>query len=448
MIVRRSKLAALATIPLAAFAPAATLPAQALVNDPAADATAQDTQSGTALAIVPPSTVVAVFNDSGSFLGNPQQHFTGYARSVDGGQVFADLGRLPDTANGDTGYPVIARNFATGRIFLATLPFNSSNVIPVFRSDDGGASWQGPANAFNVGTMDRHWLAVDNAPGVGQGIVYLFARDFAGGGGMRLARSIDNGLTFSNIQLLSTTGVLANVTVGPDHTVYVFWLDGTTQRVRVSTDFGATFTLPVTVATLTSAPPFGDLGIGFRTSGQLQAVATAAPGSVVATWADRGTAAGDRADVFFATSSDYGATWSAPARVNDDSTSRDQAVPTIAATPDRTRLAIGWYDRRNDPANALLEYRVRIGVQSGGGVVFQPSVAVSNGSFAAVRAQDPIVNANYFVDYDQAAADDAFFYFAWADTRLASAAHASQPDVRLARVAAPPVPPLFANGFE
>jgi hypothetical protein len=422
--------------------------AQALVNDPAADTTAQDTQSGTALAVVPPTTVLAVFNDSGSFVGTPQQHFTGYARSTDGGQSFADLGRLPDTANGDVGYPVLARNASNGRIFLATLGFASQAVIPVFRSDDGGATWQGPATAFNTGVMDRHWIAVDNAPGVGQGLVYLFARDFGTGGGMRLARSSDNGVTFSNVQSFTSNGTLANVTVGPDHTLYVFWLEGTLLRVRVSGDFGATLTLPVTVATIASTGQLGDLGIGFRTAALPQAVATATPGTVVVAWADRGTAMGDRADVFHVVSTDFGATWSAPARVNDDATTRDQAVPTIAITADRTRLAIGWYDRRNDPANVLLEYRVRVATVAGGNVAFAPSIPVSGGSFPPVRGQDPIVNANYFVDYDQATADDAFFYFAWADTRLASATHAQQPDVRLARVAAPPAPPLFADGFE
>lgn len=423
--------------------------AEALVNDPAADATTQDTQSGASVLPIPPSTVLVVFNDSGSFVGAPQQHVTGYARSTDGGQTFADLGRLPDTPNGDLGYPVLARNAATGRIFLATLGFATQAVVPVFRSDDGGLTWQGPATAFNVGQMDRHWIAVDNAPGVGQGLVYLFARDFAAGGGMRLARSNDNGVSFSNIQLLASgVGTLANVAIGPDHTVYAFWLEGTLLRVRVSGDFGATFTLPVTVATLTSTGVAGDLGLGFSTTATPQAVATATPGHVVLAWADRGAAMGDRADIYYATSSDFGATWSARARVNDDATTRDQAVPTIAITPDRTRLAIGWYDRRNDPANALFEYRARTATVTGDTVTFAPSVPVSSGAFPVVLAQDPLVRPNYFVDYDQAAADDAFFHFAWADTRLASATHAQQPDVRLERVAAPPVPPLFADGFE
>lgn len=423
--------------------------AEALVNDPAADATAQDTQSGAAVLSIPPSSVLVVYNDSGSYAPPGSPHFGGFARSTDGGQAFADLGKLPDTANGDAGYPVLARNAATGRVFLATLPLNVSSVIPVFRSDDGGQTWQGPANAFNTGNLDRHWIAVDNAPGVGQGTLYVLARDFNAGGGMRFARSIDGGATFqpSSI-LLPGAGQLAHLVVGPDHTVYAFWLDtGNVFKVRASGDFGTTFSLPTVVTTLASTAVNGDLGVGFRTTGQLQAVATATPGMVVAVWAGRGTTP-DRADILYSIGTNFGTSWTTPARVNDDATTNDQVVPTIAITPDGTRLIVAWYDRRNDAANALLEYRARIATVSGTSLAFGASFAVSTGAFAAVRGQDPIVNASYFVDYDQAGADDAYFHLAWADTRLASAAHAQQPDIRFARIAAPPAPPLFANGFE
>ena len=423
--------------------------AEALVNDPAADAAAQDTQSGAAVLPIPPSSVLVVFNDSGTFALPGSPHFTGFARSADGGQTFADLGRLPDSANGDVGYPVLARNLTSGRVFLATLPFASSTVIPVFRSDDGGQTWQGPANAFNVGNMDRHWIAIDNAPGIGQGVLYVLARDFAAGGGMRIARSIDAGVSFQSSSLLTpNTGQLANLVVGPDHTVYAFWLDtGNVFRIRASGDFGTTFSLPTPVTTLASTALNGDLGVGFRTTGQLQAVATATTGMVVAVWADRG-AAPDRADIRYAVGTNFGTTWSTPIRVNDDATSNDQVVPTIAITPDGTRLIVAWYDRRNDAANSLLEYRARIATVSGTSVTFGASFTVSSGSFQAISAQDPSISPSYFVDYDAASADDDFFYLSWADTRLASATHAQQPDVRFARIAAPPPPPLFANGFE
>src|SRR5438309_516117 len=86
-------------------------PVNVLVNNPAADTTSQDTQSETSsVSFINASgqqVVVVGFNDSGSFdpSFNPPFHFTGYARSTDGGATFTDLGVLPASANGDAGDP-------------------------------------------------------------------------------------------------------------------------------------------------------------------------------------------------------------------------------------------------------------------------------------------------------------------------------------------------------
>ncbi len=68
---------------------------QTLVNNPAADATAQDTQSETALVLGSGSNVIAGFNDSGSYLGGAS-HFTGWSTSTDAG---ASLDRWRVIAN-------------------------------------------------------------------------------------------------------------------------------------------------------------------------------------------------------------------------------------------------------------------------------------------------------------------------------------------------------------
>src|SRR5207248_8424648 len=102
-----------------------------LVNDPAADNTAQDTQSETCL-LVFGNTVLSAFNDSGSNAVNSTK-FTGYARSTDGGQTFTDLGALPTNTNGDGGDPVLARDNVSGTIYLATLSKGSANVIQLFK---------------------------------------------------------------------------------------------------------------------------------------------------------------------------------------------------------------------------------------------------------------------------------------------------------------------------
>ncbi|MBL8113543.1 MAG: hypothetical protein JNK60_11695, partial [Acidobacteria bacterium] len=100
------------TTPLAAvppFAPAASV-TSVLVNAPAADATAQDTQSTTALVLgATASTVVVAFNDTGSFTVGGNQA-TGWARSTDGGATFLDRGTLPASAGGDGGNPSLVRS--------------------------------------------------------------------------------------------------------------------------------------------------------------------------------------------------------------------------------------------------------------------------------------------------------------------------------------------------
>src|SRR5439155_20687427 len=107
----------------------------------------------------------------------------------------------------------------------------------------------------------------------------------------------------------------------------VFYLtSGATQTIqmRKSTDLGVTFGAAVTVATLRTTGSNGDLGLTvsssnstvFRTNAFPQAVVTA--GGIYVTYNDRGTAAGDKADVFLVQSSNGGARWSSPTKVNDD----------------------------------------------------------------------------------------------------------------------------------
>src|SRR5262249_1088475 len=132
--------------------------------------------------------------------------------------------------NGDVGDPVLARDNATGRIYFATLQFSGSGM-DVFHSDDNGVTWSLPAQGApgKNGFQDKEWIAVDNNPGAGQGNVYEVERDFGTGNGVYFYRSTDNGNTFGpNGGTLITSGAQGGyVTVGPDHSVYAFWYNGT-----------------------------------------------------------------------------------------------------------------------------------------------------------------------------------------------------------------------------
>jgi hypothetical protein len=414
-----------------------------LVNDPARDTTTNDTQSETST-IAFGNTVLTAFNDSGSHALNSTK-FTGWSRSTDGGATFTDMGELPTNTNGDAGDPVLVRDNVSAAVYLATLSLGLPNVVQVFKSTDGGATFGVPVNAcpgFTGGDLDKDWMAVDNAAGAGQGTVYLVIRDFGSNNGIRLTKSTNGGATWgpsNGTAIVSGDTVQgAWVAVGPDHAVYVFWYDGASPQhiyVRKSTDQGNTFGPTITVATLATTGIDGDLGLGFRTNAFPQAVVNPInPNFLYATYADKGSSP-DRCNIYFTQSLDGGSTWSTPVKVNDDATTRDQWQPALAIKPNGSQLFIGWYDRRNDPGNSLIDTYGAIAAISGPTVTFRPNVKITTASFPAVYNVDPAIASDYMGDYDSASGDNTYFYYTWGDNRDNSLARSSkQANVRFARI--------------
>src|SRR5437868_8189256 len=117
------------------------------VNNPAADLTAQDTQSETTVVHLNGTNIIAAFNDSGSYTGGGN-HFTGFARSGNNGLSWTDGGILPARAGGDAGDPVLTYHSASNSVYFATLGFSIVNTIQIFKSTDSGHTWAAPVNAF------------------------------------------------------------------------------------------------------------------------------------------------------------------------------------------------------------------------------------------------------------------------------------------------------------
>ncbi|MCW5552465.1 MAG: hypothetical protein KIS67_09965 [Verrucomicrobiae bacterium] len=95
-------------------------------------------------------------------------------------------------------------------------------------------------------------------------------------------------------------------------------------------------------------------------------------------YADRGTNANDKADVFFTGSTDGGTNWISPLRVSTDSTTNDQRMPVLTVEPDGTQLFMAWYDRRNDTNNSLIDVYGRFGTTAANGSVSFGSEFVSS----------------------------------------------------------------------
>jgi hypothetical protein len=453
--------------------------ANVLVNNPATDTSAQDTQSETAIVLGAGSKIVVAYNDTGltsaAFPG-----WAGFSMSANGGATFADQGSL----NHSLADPVLARSSKTGTIFLSTIGLDSQSVNPappppllavgeeqvsVFRSTNNGAAFHDPVNGTpgflaNVDYMDKPWIAVDNFPGPGYGNVYLVAdhaQQLVSGGpvtyDMPLTRSTDDGLTWvpNGGTLLTSSSepgdfLGPNVTVGPDHAVYVSWWEYGKETwpfqphivMRKSVDQGVTFGDPVTVTALKTYYLNGDLFLtdssgnySFQSNALPQAAVNPVTGDIYVAYDDWGNAKGtDRGNVYFTESTDGGKKWSKPVQVNDDQTTNDQWFPALAVTPDGSHVGLFWYDRRLDPADNLIDRFGAIGTVSGHTVTFGANFRITDVSFPPAFGQDPVIKPTYMGDYDMAAADNNYFYTTWGDNRLADAFFANQPDVRFAKI--------------
>ena len=419
-----------------------------LVNNPGEDGTSrQDTQSETTL-VLDGSTVLAAFNDSTLYNGNSSPHFTGMSRSDDTGMTFLDLGGLLSIPGGDGGDPVLARDEVSGRVYLAALSLSNSSSLPIFRSDDDFHTYLSTTVITKAGaSVDKEWMAVDNASGPGQGNVYVVYRDFGSGNGVYFFRSTDQGATFgptNGVQIVSAGGGNVQgpwVTVGPDHAVYAFWYDATSStqsiKMRKSTDQGVSFGPAITVTTLRTTGTNGDLSLGggFRSNAFAQALVNPQdPNQVYVVYDDKG-AGTDKGDVYFRQSNDGGMTWSVATDVVDDTTGRDQWQPALAVLPNGADLGVFWYDRRLDPADSLIDRFGAIGVIAGGKVTFSPNFRITDTSFPVAHGQDPVVNPVYMGDYDQAVADNTGFDLTWGDNRSPSRGHSgNNADVRFVHI--------------
>ena len=395
------------------------MPANIRVNNPSEDIGFgnQTTQSEPSIAVHHKKVVVA-YNDS-----TKTPNYTGYSNSPQGGHVFHDRGGLPGNQSGDN---VLAAN-RHGTFYYATLstdPAGNSSV-GVSKSTDGGVTFTPPVNASTTANgpaffQDKEWLTVDNSGEASDGNVYLAWTKFGPVGEQILfARSTDGGNTWSAPLALSGIGNPqgAMPAVGPEGELYVCWLDRGTSQILIqkSTDAGLTFANPVTgggaVQTIVQIP--GTMNGNIRANSFPSMAVDQEHGRIYITYAARVGA--DQGNVFLTVSHDHGKTWSAPVRVNDDSTQTDQWMPSVAVT-DEGIVGVMFYDRRNDPV-ANLNIDVYLAISTNHGRTFHPNQRITTTSFPPAVNFDPAIAWNYMGDYNQMVADREKFYMAWGDNR-------------------------------
>ena len=316
-----------------------------------------------------------------------------------------------------------------GNLFYIQLFQNGSTYgICVNRSTNGGLSWVG-ANQItgnNSALQDKEWITADQTGGPYSNNLYVGWKDFSVYPYyMKFSRSTDHGVTWSS-PIPFNGGQGAYVAVGPNGniqggSVYFACLGISVAR---STDGGATFGGQVSVASPSGPGVICDqrntVKNCIRTDAMPRMAAdnsyTSTRGNVYVVYADNPPGP-DNADIYLCRSTDYGQTWSARLRVNDDNTTTDQWMPSI--TVDKMgRVFVTWYDSREDPTNNLLT-RLWGAVSTDGGQTFGPNFAISDTLMNPnnMAQGQGTGQANYIGDYIGCSAINRAGYAAWMDAR-------------------------------
>jgi hypothetical protein len=271
--------------------------------------------------------------------------------------------------------------------------------MAVARSTDGGQtypttsffSFQSGSNHFN----DKPMITADtNLKSPFRDNLYV-AWDAASGGstggGIRLARSTDNGTSFTTTRVDNPggpgKGIGAVPFVGPNGEVYVAWNDfsnsGNSIAFNRSFDGGVTWGQQNVVAT--KNVPFEILLPAESFRGALiypacDADRSSGPhrGRLYCSWLDE-TSAGF-GDIFFSFSDDQGSTWSMPTTVPDP-LPVDRFNHWISVDSVTGDVNLSFYDTRNDTTGQRFQTDVYFTQSKDGGATFlSPNVRVTTAS--------------------------------------------------------------------
>jgi hypothetical protein len=248
-------------------------------------------------------------------------------------------------------------------IFLATTKdFRAWDTHVVFGGAPGSANLELTRPVLALDAKGRGlWLAWTAAVGVGAPGLPVGV----GGQAVMVARSTDGGATWSPPVTVASTSAPAvlsgapTLAVRPDGSLLLAWIaaapDGSDSTIlsAVSTDGGQTFGQPVTVAGIVPVPsplPNSKFRVANFLDLRLDAGTGAHKGSAYLAWNDFATGT---SKILVAASRDGGATWGKPVMVQAQGTKNQQFLPALSVTATGD-VDVLFYDRRGDPQDKLI----------------------------------------------------------------------------------------------
>jgi hypothetical protein len=326
--------------------------------------------------------------------------------------------------------------------FFNYLSWNGiSFQVKVQKSTNGGSTWSAGVQIPSVGDPDKNHMIADPTGSSYSNNLYVAYTDFTffPGSPIKASRSTNGGASFTtplNISMGVTShfsqGV--NLSVGPAGEVYAVWAvyddwndndpntwDEEAIGFAKSTNGGLTWETPSRIREIegirgwwTHKNPTGEpIRVNSFPSMAIDRSGGPFHGHMYLVWANKGTGV-DKADIHLSKSTNGGATWSVPARVNNDNTTYDQWMPWISVSP-LGRITVAFLDSRNDnthPVNQATE--TWIAQSTDGGNSFE-NLRVSDVSF--IPSPIPNTATGYMGDYIGVTTKPGSAYTCWTDNR-------------------------------
>lgn len=319
-----------------------------------------------------PAVLLAVFQEGRQVNGGSTD--VGYAVSSDGGITWRhglapQLTLITGGPYSRASDPVAAIDL-NGTLFLNSLgivgnPSASFDVL-INRSLDGGATWSAPIKIFTgTGTRiqpDKNWIAVNDHPGAPRvnrlAVTFTnFTTNAAGqatGSNLVCLTSDNAGLTWSGPVAITPEGSSNQGTQPmflPDGSLIVFYA---TFFINQSTAFYLEFkrsldggvTWPTTATRLATVTNVWDDPVLRGESFLFSAAEAGSSGTLFLAWNE--VVAGSPS-IRTMRSTDLGASWSTPVKINATPAGVSVLSPTISSSLDGQTVAASWLDKRNAP---------------------------------------------------------------------------------------------------
>jgi len=307
----------------------------------------------------------------------------GWGYTTDGGIHWTFPGVLQ---NGVFRSDPVTKSDETGNFFYLSLQSTQQESFfcdDIWRSTNGGQTFteQSPDEAGHGG--DKEWFTIDTTGGTGHGFLYQFWTGFFACDFGEFNRSIDSGVTWQspiNIPNSPDTGAMDVDTNGN-----LFLAGGGSPFWCVRSSNAQIGGQTPTFDQTTQVNLGGDLiqgginGIGLcgQTFVAVDRSGTATNNYVYVLASVEPFSANNGTDVMFARSTDGGATFSAPHRINDDPVNPNKwHIFGTLSVASNGRIDVVWLDTRN-AANDI-DCQLFYSWSTDGGVTWAPNIAVSN----------------------------------------------------------------------